>query len=153
VILRAVFLDSGPLGLVTQRSRKSADVDACKAWIAALDLAGVSVYVPEVIDYEIRRELLRAGKTSGVLRLELLKASVHYLPLSTPAMLRAATLWAEARRRGIVTAAANALDVDVILCAQALTLALPVGSWVIATSNVAHLSHYAPANVWQNITL
>ena len=149
--VRAVFLDSTPLGLVTQRPGKSADVDACLAWLAGLDAAGVAVYVPEVADYEIRRELLRVGATAGLRRLDRLKATARYLPISTPAMQMAAQLWAQARSRGIVTADPHALDGDVILCAQALTLALPSGSWVIPSSNIAHLSHYAPADLWQNI--
>jgi hypothetical protein len=41
---------------------------------------------------------------------------------------------------------------DVVLAAQALTVTLPVGSLVIATENVAHLSRYAPAAEWRNIT-
>lgn len=111
----------------------------------------MAIYVPEVTDYEIRRELLRVGATAGLRRLDRLTAAARYIPISTPAMRLAAQLWAQARSRGIVTADPHALDGDVILCAQALALVLPSGSWVIATSNVAHLSHYAPAEIWQNI--
>jgi hypothetical protein len=152
IMINAVFLDSTPLGLVTQRPGKSVNVDACLAWLASLVAAGVTVYIPEMADYEIRRELLRAGVTTGVQRLDRIIARSRYLPISTPAMRLAADLWSRARSRGVVTAHPHALDGDVIVCAQALTLALPSGSWVIATSNVAHLSHYAPADIWQNIT-
>jgi hypothetical protein len=153
-MINAVFLDTSPLGLVTQRAGKTPEADACRAWVESLLLQGVSVFVPEIADYEIRREMSRQKNTAGIARLDTFSAAVagRYLPLSTSAMRRAADLWGQARSRGIVTAHPHALDGDVIVCAQALTLALPSGSWVIATSNVAHLSHYAPADIWQNIT-
>ncbi len=151
-MIRAVFLDSEPVGLATQRVRKSAEGDACRAWLEDLLTKGVRVYVPEIIDYEVRRELLREGKTSGVLRLDRLRSTARYLPLTTPALLLAADLWADTRRRGLATSDPKALDVDVILCAQALTLGLPRAEWVIATGNVAHLSRFAPAQQW-NTTL
>jgi hypothetical protein len=53
--------------------------------------------VPEIADYEVRRELLRANKVRGIARLDLLKNSIGYLPLTTPIMLKAAELWAQAR--------------------------------------------------------
>lgn len=46
----------------------------------------------QIADYEVRRELLRANKARGLERLDLLKQTLEYLPLST-AMLRAAQLW------------------------------------------------------------
>ena len=61
----------------------------------------------------------------------------------------AADLWAQAHQRGQPTAGDKTIDVDVILAAQALTLG--VANFVIATSNVGHLSQYAPAEDWQNI--
>jgi hypothetical protein len=60
----------------------------------------------------------------------------------------AAELWAQARQGGYPTAPDPALDGDVILAAQALSLGVPV---VVATANVAHLSRFVPADVWQNI--
>ncbi|AUX48995.1 uncharacterized protein SOCE26_105400 [Sorangium cellulosum] len=42
-MIRAVFLDAGPLGLLTQRTGKSPEVDECKRWVVALARAGVEV--------------------------------------------------------------------------------------------------------------
>src|SRR4051812_38089821 len=56
-----IVLDSGPLGLLTQRPGV-APADACRAWLAAHSSRGVGIVVPEIVDYELRRELLRAGK-------------------------------------------------------------------------------------------
>ncbi len=64
-------------------------------------------------------------------------------------MRKAAELWAQARQSGRQTAADPALDGDVILAAQALTLGLP--QVVIATTNVGHLGRFVPAELWQNI--
>jgi len=74
---------------------------------------------------------------------------MRYLPLTTAAMRQAAAFWAEARNARRQTADDKALDGDVILAAQAVTL--PVPGAVIATTNVGHLGRYAPAEVWRNI--
>src|SRR4051794_21834614 len=107
--MEAVFLDAGPLSVATQRHGRP-DADACKRWIADLSLAGVRIVVPEIADYEVRRELLRAAKVAGIARLDALKATAHYLPLTTEAMLKAAELWAHARQAGAPTADRHALD-------------------------------------------
>jgi len=53
-----------------------------------------------------------------------------------------------ARNTGQPTAPDPALDGDVILAAQALTLNTSV---VVATGNVRHLSRFVRAELWQNI--
>ena len=50
-----------------------------------------------------------------------------------------------------MTAHPKAIDADVILCAQALTLGLPRTAFVMATVNVSHLSHFVSAQEWQQI--
>ena len=62
-------------------------------------------------------------------------------------MLRAAELWAQARQQGYPTADPQALDGDVILAAQALTL-----HGIVATDNVGHLARFVDARPWQEIT-
>jgi predicted nucleic acid-binding protein len=110
--------------------------------------------VPEVADYEVRRELLRARKGTAVARLDHFNSLVpgRYLPLTTQAMRRAAEVWAESRQRGVPTADPQALDGDVILAGQALTVGLPVSGLIAATSNVRHLARYLPAETWRGIT-
>jgi predicted nucleic acid-binding protein len=148
----AVFLDTGPLGTVSN-PKSSSEGDACKAWLQGLVARGTRVLVPEIGDYEVRRELLRAGKTAGLARLDVVKAALEYLPITTEAMLLAADLWAQVRRQGQPTADAKSLDGDVILAAQALTLGLPADRIVIATVNVGHFARFiAAARRWQDIT-
>ena len=91
--------------------------------VAGLLVRGVEVFIPEIADYEVRRELLRAGKTAGVMRLGELQKVFTYLPITTSVMRRAAALWAAARNQGRPTADPKALDGDVILAAQALEAA------------------------------
>jgi predicted nucleic acid-binding protein len=115
--------------------------------------AGVSVRVPEIADYEIRRELLRAGKTEGISRLDQLKQQIGYVPLTTEIMLLAAQFWADARNQGLQTASDQALDADVIPAAQAE--ALENGSdnspVEVATENPRHLSRFVTAKLWWEI--
>jgi len=74
---------------------------------------------------------------------------VEYLPLTTAAMRQAAVFWAQARQRGQPTADDKALDGDVILAAQAVTLG--AAEVVIATTNVGHLSRFAPTALWPDV--
>jgi predicted nucleic acid-binding protein len=148
VVSYTVLLDAGPLGLVInpRRSRQSV---ACAQWLQALGRHGSRVLVPEIADYEVRRELLRANKVRGLARLDALASLLEYLPLTTAAMRQAAIFWAQARQQGRPTADDKALDGDVILAAQATTLGAT--DVVIATTNVGHLSRFAPAALWPDI--
>jgi predicted nucleic acid-binding protein len=149
--MRLVFLDSGPLGLLAN-ARGKPRPDQCRQWVKDLSAAGVRVFVPEIADYEVRRKLIHIGATAGVLRLDLVKATLDYAPLSTDVMLRAAELWAQARRAGLATAALEALDGDCILAAQALQAAGPGDVVTVATENVGHLTRFVDARPWETIT-
>jgi predicted nucleic acid-binding protein len=144
-----VLLDAGPLGVLSN-PRNTAPTMAARQWLAALSAAGRRVIVPEIADYEVRRELLRVNSRRGLANLDQLALQLEYLALNTAALRRAAELWAQARQQGQQTAANQSLDGDVILCAQALTLG--VTPFVIATSNVGHLARFVVAALWQNIT-
>lgn len=147
---RTILLDAGPLGLVThprvERNREAA------LWLRGLLAAGVSVLVPEISDYEIRRELLRADRIRGLSRLDRLAEDLGYLPLTTEALRLAARFWADARNQGQPTASDESLDADVILAAQAATLQGDTDDGVVvATTNPRHLSRFVDARLWQDI--
>jgi predicted nucleic acid-binding protein len=144
-----VLLDAGPLGLVSNPGY-SPQNHACAQWLQRLLSEGVRVIIPEIADYEIRRELLRAGKTRGLGKLDALAKLIEYLPITTSAMRRAAEFWAQARQQGRQAASDAALDADMILAGQADAMRLP--DTIIATTNVGHLKAFVPADVWQNIT-
>jgi predicted nucleic acid-binding protein len=147
-----ILLDSSPLGVLSRPARTAEGI-ALTDWSTACLAAGHLLYVPEVIDYEVRRELLRAGKTTGLARLDRLREQLEYLPITTHSMLRAAELWAEARRRGAPTADPRHLDIDAILAGQALTLDAPPQQVIVATDNVGHLTRYVAAELWSKIPL
>jgi len=141
-----LVLDTGPLGRIAHPSADPANSEILR-WLVAWLRRGAEVFVPEIADYELRRELLRAGLQASVERLDQLKRELHYLPLTTPVMLQAAAFWAEARKNHQPAAPRDALDGDMILAAQATS----VGA-TIATENVEHLARFADARHWREIT-
>lgn len=148
--MKAVFLDTGPLGLATN-PKQSAEALECREWLQSLVDRGIEVYVPEIADYELRRELIRAGKVNGLKRLDIVKEALRFQPITTEAMLRAAELWAEARNAGLPTAPDGALDGDAILAAQALTAGFEPGDVVVATTNVGHFGRFVDAKLWREL--
>ena len=116
-------------------------------------LRGVAVYVPEIADYELRRELLRMGSAASIRRLEDLKTRLHYAPITTDAMRKAAEFWAAARNAGRPTSDGKALDADAILAAQSTLVAGLGDQIIVATTNVGHLSLFVNACTWRGIPI
>jgi predicted nucleic acid-binding protein len=142
-MVKRVILDTGPLGKLAH-PRRNPEVTA---WYDGLLASGYAVILPEIADYEVRRELLLAGLSQSVSRLDGLKHVIVYAPITTRTMLRAAELWASARKRGLPTTDMKALDGDVILAAQAEEL-----GGIVATDNVRHLARFVDARAWHDIT-
>lgn len=94
---RTVFLDTGPLGILTNPRRPPETVGALQ-WALSIIRAGHRFIVPAIADYEVRRELERAAKTSGLAALDAWNSAApdRYLPLSDSALHLGATLWAHA---------------------------------------------------------
>jgi len=108
--------------------------------------------IPEIADYEVRRELLLARLPTSLNARNALQATLDYVQVTTSVLPEAASLWAEARRQGVPTADRHALDGDVILAASARLLLEEGHDVVIATTNVGHLSRFVPAQTWYDIT-
>lgn len=139
-----LVLDTNILGeLVHPNAKVHAPVIRRVAERFAAD-PSISVYVPEIADYELRRELVLKRFTHSVERLNQLAQDLLYLPITTQAMRRACDLWADARRRHQSTAQYGELDGDVILAAQALS----IGGTVV-TKNVRDLSRYVAVEDWR----
>lgn len=136
------MLDAGPLGRIAHPRPNPKILD----WLTHLLDANAVIIIPEIADYEVRRSLLLANLTKSVSRLDQLKEVLNYQPLSTAIMLKAAELWAQARKRGRPTADPKELDGDVILAAQALE-----ANAVVATENVGHLALFTAAKHWKDI--
>ena len=84
---KVIMLDSSPVGLITNPKANSLAKD-CQQWFYTLLQRKYKVILPEIVDYEIRRELLRANKLSGLRRLDQLKSEILYLPITTEIMLQ-----------------------------------------------------------------
>ncbi len=144
-----ISLDSNVLGIVTN-PKLSPENNACTEWVKTQLASGNTVAVPEMADYEVRRELLRANKLRGLRKLDSLKLSLLYVPINTEMILLAARLWAQVRRMGRPSADIHSIDADVILAAQSLIVAEKLNlDLTIATTNVRHLARFAPARDWR----
>ena len=143
-MIETIALDSSPLGRLVH-PRLNAEISD---WLDEVLAAGVTVYIPEIIDYEVRRGLLAAGMTRSIRRLDELKQVLFFLPLNSATMLDAANLWALARQQGKSVADPKELDGDVILAAQARQ----VGA-VVITENIGHLSVFVDARDWREASI
>jgi predicted nucleic acid-binding protein len=150
-VSRWLFLDSGPLGLLTHPQR-STEVIAVTDWLSGCLVSGSRAIVPAIVYYELKRELLRAKKSFGLARLDsFVGVQGRYLPLSDEALRLAAELWAQSRQEGYPTAGTKALDIDVLIAAQALSFRAASSEVVIATTNPKHLARFVSAKLWNEI--
>ncbi len=140
------LLDAGPLGLLAhnQPVRRV----PIQNWLVQEMAVGSIIYLAEVADYEVRRELVRligAGQlpASRLNRLDQLVIAFTYLLVSTAMWRRAAEFWADARQHGAPTAGATSLDADVLIAAQAAEV-----SATVVTGNTAHISRWVPVLPW-----
>lgn len=151
-----IFLDTGPLGTLTNPKRPPQTIEMLK-WAASQLRLGNSLMVPAIADYEVRRELIRLGRTAGLAALDQWNqvADDRYLALNDSTLKRAATLWATVRNQGLVTADPKELDCDALIAAQVLEYQeqheLSLEQIIIATTNVGHLSRFVPAKLWSDI--
>ena len=140
------LLDTGPLGLLDHDL--STVREPIQLWLLEEMAGGATIYLSEVADYELRREvtrLVQAGQLppSRLARLDQLAEVFTYLAVSTAMWKRAAELWAEARKQGKPTANPAALDADVLIAAQAIEVQATV-----VTTNAGHLSQWITVRNW-----
>jgi predicted nucleic acid-binding protein len=149
-----IVLDAFPTSSVSKHlgMKTPALSDQCRLWIDECEVAGHRVLVPAISYYEVLRELELRQASSQIARLRAFCLQPRrFLPLTTAHLEAAARLWGQARRAGQPTADPHALDADVILAAQALSLEINALEVVVATTNPLHLSRYITAELWMNI--
>ncbi len=141
-----LILDTGVLGRLCHKNvNLRATVEArLKALVQAQSYAP---HVSSIVDYELRRELLRLGSRWSLRRLDELRAGWPRIEVATPVLDRAAQLWADARLQGKQGAADGSLDADLILAAQAIG----VGG-AIVTTNPDHLMRFVHVEDWSDLT-
>jgi predicted nucleic acid-binding protein len=152
--MKVIFLDSSPLSVLSEPISTPSFMKI-SAWVNMHLAVGNRICIPEIVDYELRRELVRAGKIPSIAELDALKSQLDYIPLCTEAMIFAADLWAQSRNRGTPTGDPKRLDVDVILSAQAIDhgkrLGIAPADVIVATSNPKHLAQFIQADLWYDI--
>lgn len=148
-----LILDTFPTSSVAKRPGKQPTLsDRCHEWIDDCENAGHTVLVPAIAYYEALREFEQRRATGQIARLKVFcLPPTRFIPLTTAHLEMAAQMWGQARRAGLPTASEHALDGDVILAAQALSLGLSASDYLVATTNPGHLSRFVPADLWTNI--
>jgi predicted nucleic acid-binding protein len=133
-----VLIDSGPLGKITH---PKIDPDV-KEWLQFIEANKIALRVPEISDYEVRRNLLLEGLGKSISRLAKFRQTKRFIPITSEIMVEAAELWAWTRRQGQPTASNEKLDGDVILVAQAIFQKEYFDEVVIVTENPKHISRF-----------
>jgi predicted nucleic acid-binding protein len=145
---KVVLLDTGPLGEITHPRVKPEIIN----WLQFLQGTATILRVPEIADYELRRELVRKGKQTSINRLDQF-GQPRFIPLTPETMRKAAELWAWVRAKGKPTASDDSLDGDVILVAQATLQTRSFDEVMIVTKNMRHISLFQTAKIsvcdWQ----
>ncbi|AUT03631.1 hypothetical protein CLI64_26290 [Nostoc sp. CENA543] len=145
---KVILLDTHPLSQVTHPKINP----TIKQWLQSLNKTETAVRVPEIADYELRRELLRQGKTKSIERLNQL-SQICLIPLTPATMQKAAELWAWVRNQGQPTASNDSLDGDVILAAQAILQLKAFDEVLVVTTNYKHISRFESEGIsvqdWQ----
>ena len=148
--MRLVFLDSGPLGMLSHPHGNPL-VLRCQQWALDLIAAGVRVVVPEIADYEVRRKLLHLGATVGACPAGPAQVGFDYAPITDG---RDAPGGRALGRRE----AGRAADVIPGCTGRGLhpgrpgVLAADPGDVVtVATDNVGHLGRFVDARPWDQI--
>jgi hypothetical protein len=79
---KIILLDSTPVGLITN-PKKNEQAEKCQLWFDQHIYEDDTFILPEIVDYEMRRELLRANKLAGLEKLDRLKSLISYFPMGS----------------------------------------------------------------------
>lgn len=142
-VINAVLLDSGPLGQIAHPRPDRKILEWAAHWLSA----GVELLIPEIADYEVRRELMRAGLAASISRLNERRDALRFVPINSKSIIRAAEFSAIAWSAAEPAVHDMSLDSDTNLEAQAATLT--VGSAVVASSNPMRIARFAQAESWE----
>lgn len=148
---RFVVVDAGPLSLACGPAHNPRAA-TCRAWLDRLVAQGGRVAIPAIADDEVRRALNHVRATRSTRHLDVLAEALVFIPIDGSALVLAAWLWGEARRRGRPGGYPKTLAADCILTAQAMLTTGPGDRLTIATTNPRHFDLFAPAERWQDIT-
>lgn len=146
-------MDSGPLNEII-KPQPSTDVIR---WLRFIDKNRIAVRVPEIIDYELRREIVlqylvgKNDSSKSINRLNKYRKTERFIPINPSVTLTdACEIWAELRYIGQGTSDVKNIDVDVILAAQALSMKKDFDEVIIVTGNLSDICRfcYLDIKVW-----
>lgn len=148
-----IVLDTFPASSIGRKQGKTRTLsDDCRQWIDDCEAAGHQILIPAIAYYEALREFEMLQATARIQRFQVFCLQTgRFIPPTTAHLETAAQLWGQARRTGRQTADPQALDGDMILCAQVLSLGLSPADYIVATTNVKHLAPFVNATDWQTI--
>jgi len=135
-----VLIDSGPLGKLVNPEQHP----EVKDWLAFMKKRKILIRVPQICDYELRRELILQNFTKSIGRLDRFQQQNQFLPLSEDDFFEAAEIWAGLRKTGQPTSDDRGLDGDVILAAQAISQQQEFEQVIILTENERHIPRFQP---------
>lgn len=149
---KAILVDSTPLGQITHPKVKP----EIREWLEKINQQNINLLIPEIVDYELRRQLLLNNRFKSIARLDALIKNRLVL-INRETILKACELWAWIRQQGLPTADKNNIDGDVILSAQAILQKQYYHEVTIVTENVKHLSRFCiygiVAEKWSEILI
>jgi predicted nucleic acid-binding protein len=151
-----IVLDSEVLGMVSNPHPQKQQTIDCNRWLEMALLAGHTVCLPEIIDYEQRRVFLHQNWKESIDKLDALKQYLEFLPITTDVMLLAARFWADARKNDPHAPQKpqnQRLDIDMILAAQARVNISYAHKVIIATANLKDIQPFADAREWRTISI
>lgn len=148
-----ILLDSGPVGLLVHPNTANTSVTACRNWAETLVEAGHRFALPGVIEYELKRELIRIQSRQSLNSLAEIARDFDYLPITRNVLDLAAAFWAQARQANHPAAENTRLDIDMILAGHAaqVAAATPGQTVIVATTNTRHFTGLVDAQDWQMI--
>lgn len=96
--------------------------------------------LPEIIDYELRRNLELEGLGKSINLLNQFRSRDQIIYLESEHLVRAAELWAWCRKKGLTTTENKGVDIDVILISQTESLKEFFDEVIILTIDVGDLA-------------
>jgi toxin FitB len=106
-----IILDSAPLAFFCNPKNRN-DYKKFSNFVKSLNF---SIGVPEIIDYELRRNLELENFQKSISLLSRFQQRRQFIWLESEDLIRAAELWAWCRKKGSPTTENKGIDIDVIL--------------------------------------
>jgi len=138
-----VLVDTGPLWKIVDPKGEidAKGENAVRKWIQFVKKWKISLRIPEIADYELRRELVLQNFAKNINNLNKFRQTGRFIPITSEVMLEAADLWAWVRKdKGQPTTDNKRLDGDVILAAQAIAQKEFFKQVIVVTGNPKHIS-------------